>query len=176
MLNQKSNSLMHEYFTNFTYLKKGLLGYLAYISIAPPWLAAWLHKKRGVHINNYKTVYIAPNVLIDSSFPEHITIGDHVYITRGAKVICHTAFTRLAQEIVGREYTIGDVFIEEGAYNGVNAIVLPSVTVGYCAVVGAGAVVTNDVPPYAIVGGVPALVTGDIRELGESLKHVKTLV
>lgn len=163
---------MHEYFTNFTYLTKGLLGYLAYISIAPPWLAAWLHKKRGVQINNFKTVYIAPNVLIDTSFPEHVTIGDHVYITRGAKVICHTAFTPPGQEIVGREYTIGDVFIEEGAYIGINAIILPSVRVGYCAIVGAGAVVTKDVPPYAIVGGVPAQVTGDIRELGERLKHV----
>jgi acetyltransferase-like isoleucine patch superfamily enzyme len=176
MLNQKSNSLMLEYFTNFTYLKKGLLGYLAYISLAPPWLAAWLHKKRGVQIKNYKTVYIVSHVLIDSSFPEHITIGDHVYICRGAKVICHTTFTRPTQEIVGREYTIGDVFIEEGAYIGVNAIILPSIRVGYCAVVGAGAVVTKDVPPYAIVGGVPARITGDIRELSEKLKHVKTLV
>ena len=176
MLNQKSNSLMHEYFTNFSYLKKGLLGYLAYISIAPPWLAAWLHKKRGVHISNYKTVYIAPNVLIDSSFPEHITIGDYVYICRGAKVLCHTAFTRPAQEIVGREYTIGDVFIDEGVYIGVNAIILPSIRVGYCAVIGAGAAITKDVPPYAIVGGMPAQLIGDIRELGEKLKHVKTIL
>lgn len=156
---------MHEYFTNPAFLIKGFLGYLAYIAIAPPWLSAWLHKKRGVLIANYRTVYIGPNVLIDSSFPEHITIGDYVYITRGAKVICHTAFTPLTQEIVGYEYVIGDVFIEDGAYIGVNAVVLPSVRVGRCAVVAAGAVVTKDVPPYAIVGGVPARVIGDVREL-----------
>jgi len=165
MSNNKNNLLMHKYFTNFSFLLKGLLGYLAYISIMPPWFSAWLHKKRGVRISNYKSVYIAPNVLIDTSFPEHITIGDGVYITRGAKVICHTSFTPLAQEVVGHEYTIGDVVIEEGSYIGVNAVILPSVRVGRCAIVGAGAVVTKDVPPYAIVGGVPARVIGDVREL-----------
>jgi len=161
---------MHKYFTNPSFLLKGLVGYLAYVSIAPPWLAAWLHKKRGVQIGNYKTIYIAPNVLIDTSFPEHVTIGDGVYITRGAKVICHTAFTPLTQKIVGVEYTIGNVVIEEGAYIGVNAVVLPSVRVGRCAVIGAGAIVTKDVPPYAIVGGVPARIIGDVRELKNTLK------
>lgn len=165
MSNHKQTSLMHKYFTNPMFLIKGLLGYLAYIAIAPPWLSAWLHKKRGVQIDNYKSVYIAPNVLIDTSFPEHVSIGDGVYITRGAKVICHTAFTPLTQEYVGHEYTIGDVVIEEGAYVGVNAVILPSVHVGRCAVIGAGAVVTKDVPAYAIVGGVPASVIGDVRKL-----------
>lgn len=158
-------SLMRRYFTNPFFIVKGLLSYIAYVCIAPPWLSAWLHKVRGVKIDNYKTVYIAPNVLLDSSFPEHITIGNYVYITRGAKIICHTAFTPLTQEIVGQEFTIGNVVIEEGAYIGVNAVILPSVHVGRCAVIGAGAVVTKNVPPYAIMGGVPARCIGDVRKL-----------
>lgn len=175
MADNRPTSVMRKYFTNPSFLIRGFLGYLAYISIAPPWLSAWLHKKRGVNINNYKTVYIAPNVLIDTSFPEHITIGDGVYITRGAKVICHTAFTPLTQEIVGHEYTIGDVVIEDGAYIGVNAVILPSVRVGRCAVIGAGAVVTKDVPPYAIVGGIPARVIGDVNKL-QGRKNATTAI
>lgn len=169
-MSHKKNSLMHNYFTNPTFLIKGLLGYLAYISISPPWLSAWLHKKRGVRIANYRSVYIAPNVLIDSSFPEHITIGDGVYITRGAKIVCHTAFTPLTQAIIGHEYTIGDIIIEDGAYIGVNAVILPSVRIGCCAIVGAGAVVTKDIPPYAIVGGIPARIIGDVRNSSQVLK------
>lgn len=158
-----------KYFKSASFLWKGALAYLAYIVVVPPWLPAWLHKLRGVKIDNYRSVYIAPNVLIDTSFPEHIVIADNVYITRGAKVICHTSFTPPAQAYVGVEYTIGKVVIEEGAYLGVNAIVLPAVRVGRCAIVGAGAVVTKDVPPYAIVGGNPARVIGDVRKLGGRL-------
>jgi acetyltransferase-like isoleucine patch superfamily enzyme len=163
--------IMHKYFSSIDYLIKGVLGYIAYITIAPPWLSAWIHKKRGVKIQDYKTVYIAPNVVIDTSFPENVTIGNYVYITRGAKIICHTAFTPLTQKIVGVEYTVEDIVIEEGAYIGVNAVIMPSVRVGRCAIVGSGAVVTSDVPDYAIFAGVPARNTGDVRELfGRSKK------
>jgi len=165
---------MKKYFTNFGFLWKGLMGYLAYVSIAPPWLSAWIHKKRGVRIGDYKTVYIAPNVLIDTSFPEKVIIGDHVYITRGAKVIAHTAFTPMTQELTGMDCIVKDVIIEDGAYIGVNAVVLPDVRIGTCAIVGAGAVVTKDVPAYAIVGGVPARVTGDVRELADRIGKERT--
>ena len=46
---------------------------------------------------------------------------------------------------------------------GSNATILAGVTIGECAQVGAGAVVTRDVPDYAIVAGVPARVVGDVR-------------
>jgi acetyltransferase-like isoleucine patch superfamily enzyme len=47
---------------------------------------------------------------------------------------------------------------------GSNATILGNVTVGESAIVGAGAVVTHDVPDYAIVAGVPAQVVGDVRD------------
>ena len=57
----------------------------------------------------------------------------------------------------------GKVVIEDDAWIGLNAIILPGVVVGQGAVVGAGAVVTRNVPPYTIVGGVPAKVIGNRR-------------
>lgn len=50
----------------------------------------------------------------------------------------------------------GPVVIEDYVFVGVRAIILPGVHIGRGAVVAAGAVVTHDVPPYAVVGGVPA--------------------
>lgn len=57
--------------------------------------------------------------------------------------------------------TIGDkVIIEEYSWICSRAIILPGVKIGKCAVVASGAVVTKDVPDYAIVGGVPAKIIG----------------
>ncbi|EJB8473383.1 CatB-related O-acetyltransferase [Citrobacter freundii] len=50
----------------------------------------------------------------------------------------------------------GDTVLKDGCWLGMRAMIMPGVTVGEGAVVAAGAVVTKDVPPYAIVGGNPA--------------------
>jgi len=50
----------------------------------------------------------------------------------------------------------GKIIIQDDAWIGAGAIILPNVTIGKGAVVGAGAVVTKDVPPYTVVAGVPA--------------------
>ena len=53
-------------------------------------------------------------------------------------------------------YHPGPVVIEDDVWVGVNAVIMPGVTIGRGAIVGANAVVTKSVEPYAIVGGVPA--------------------
>ena len=55
-------------------------------------------------------------------------------------------------------YTYGKVTVKKNAWLGMNVTVCPGVTIGKYAVVAAGAVVTKDVPDYAVVGGVPAKV------------------
>jgi UDP-2-acetamido-3-amino-2,3-dideoxy-glucuronate N-acetyltransferase len=54
--------------------------------------------------------------------------------------------------------------IRRGASLGSNCTIMAGITVGQGALVGAGAVVTRDVPDYAIVAGVPARIVGDVRE------------
>jgi acetyltransferase-like isoleucine patch superfamily enzyme len=86
-----------------------------------------------------------------------ITIGDHCLFGRGVSFFAggHT-FDRpdlliLEQPLVAEPIVVGD-----DVYFGLNSIVLGGVTVGHGAIVGAGAVVTSDVPSGAIVVGVPA--------------------
>ena len=57
-----------------------------------------------------------------------------------------------------RIYTYGKVVVKKNAWLGMNVTICPGVTIGEYVVVAAGAVVTKDVPPYAVVGGVPAKV------------------
>ena len=67
--------------------------------------------------------------------------------------------------IIQTDLVIKPVRVDDGADIGVNAVLLPGVTVGRGAIVGAGAVVTKDVPSFAIVAGVPARI---LRSRGES--------
>ncbi len=57
-----------------------------------------------------------------------------------------------------KKYTYGKVLVKKNAWLGMNVTICPGVTIGEYAVVAAGAVVTKDVPDYAVVGGVPSKV------------------
>lgn len=153
------------YTNHIGFLIRALLGYLAYVAVFPMWLPSYLNKLRGVKIKNFKSVYIAPNVLIDSIFPELVTIEDGVYITRGAKILAHFNPTDAIAEIMKKDSIQQPVHIKKGSFIGVNAIILPGVVIGECAIIGAGAVVTKSVPDFAVVGGNPAQVIGDVREV-----------
>jgi acetyltransferase-like isoleucine patch superfamily enzyme len=59
--------------------------------------------------------------------------------------------------------------IKAGAVIGMRAVVLPGVTIGRSAMVAAGAVVTRDVPDFAVVQGIPARVVGDVKNLRGNL-------
>lgn len=63
------------------------------------------------------------------------------------------------------KYYTGEITIEDNVLLGARSIIMYNVTVGRNAIVAAGSVVTKDVPPYSIVGGNPAKVIGDTRNL-----------
>jgi len=84
---------------------------------------------------------IGRNVILNTgaTIDHHTTVGDHVHIAPGV-------------------HMGGEVQVGTGALVGIGAIVLPRVTIGEWSTVGAGAVVTSDVPPRTTVIGVPARV------------------
>lgn len=92
-----------------------------------------------------------------------ITIGDHTRIAAGAALYAFDH--QLDPDRLIREQPVRSRGIRIGSdvWIGANAGVTDGVTIGDHAVVGMGAVVTKDVPPWAIVGGVPATVVGDRR-------------
>jgi acetyltransferase-like isoleucine patch superfamily enzyme len=86
-------------------------------------------------------------------------LGDYVGWGPGARLLgsTHTGLP-ISVPIVATDLLISPTTIEAEADIGVNAVILPGVTVGKGAIVGAGAVVTRDVPAYAKAAGVPARV------------------
>lgn len=101
-------------------------------------------------------VWIGPQAYFDA---RQLTLEDYVGWGPGAKVLgsSHTALP-LERPIIETDLVIRPVRVERGADIGTGAILLPGVTVGEGSIVGAGAVVTKDVPPFAVVAGVPARV------------------
>jgi UDP-2-acetamido-3-amino-2,3-dideoxy-glucuronate N-acetyltransferase len=68
------------------------------------------------------------------------------------------------------DWEVTPTLIKKGASIGANATIVCGVTVGEYAMVGAGSVVTKDVPPYGLVIGNPAVVIGEVDKRGERIK------
>jgi galactoside O-acetyltransferase len=94
-----------------------------------------------------------------------ILIGNDVIV--GPNVVIRASNHRAAcTDIPMREqgHTGGRIEIGDDVWIGANAVILPNVTIGSHAIVAAGAVVTRDVPDYAVVAGVPARVIADRKQ------------
>lgn len=105
-------------------------------------------------------VAISPCVNIGADHGR-IEIGQHVAIGPGTVIrAANHRFSRQDVPIMRQGHHFGTVVIEDDVWIGANCVITPDVRIGKGAVVGAGAVVTRNVAPFSIVGGVPA------REIG----------
>jgi len=118
----------------------------------------------GVQINgSFENIYLKENVEIAQGVYFHahdmIKIGKNTAISPFVKIITNQN-PRLEINKLNKFYTsfTKPVIIEDNVYIGTGAIILPGVTVHEMSVVGAGAVVTKDVPSFTVVAGVPAKV------------------
>jgi acetyltransferase-like isoleucine patch superfamily enzyme len=107
-------------------------------------------------------VWIGPHSYFDA---RNLLLEDYVGWGPGAKVLgsAHTGVP-VDEPTITTDLVIAPVVVGFAADIGMNASILPGVRIGANSIVGAGAVVTHDVPDYAIVAGVPARVIRDRRD------------
>jgi acetyltransferase-like isoleucine patch superfamily enzyme len=111
----------------------------------------------GVRLGNHST--INRNVLLDGRMG--ITIGSNVSISEGTFIL---TLQHDLNDAVNFDNAGAPVIIDDYVFVGTKAIILPGVTLGRGAAVGAGAIVTKNVDPYTIVVGVPAKPIGTRRQ------------
>ncbi|OGC97844.1 hypothetical protein A2634_04865 [Candidatus Amesbacteria bacterium RIFCSPHIGHO2_01_FULL_48_32] len=86
-----------------------------------------------------------------------VRIGNYVQLGYNVNIVSvNHAYQNSSLPIKTQGEYGGQVIIEDDVWVGANAVILPKVKIGRGAIVGANAVVTKDVRPYSIVGGVPA--------------------
>jgi acetyltransferase-like isoleucine patch superfamily enzyme len=108
-----------------------------------------------------KRCWIGPGAYLDA---RDLVLEEFVGWGPGAKVLgSQHAGEPIEVAVIETDLVIAPVRVGQGADIGTNAVLLPGVTIGKNAVVGAGAVVTEDVDEYAIVAGVPARPLRDRR-------------
>src|SRR5262249_21134389 len=98
-----------------------------------------------------------------------IEIGAGCAISSGCTLYSQSNAFDPDEPIVDQPIRTGRVTVGDDVLLGARVTILPGVTVGDHAVVGAGAVVREDVPPWAIVAGVPARILGDRRDRSPAL-------
>ena len=117
-------------------------------------------------------VWIGPQSYFDA---RDLVIGNSVGWGPGAKVLgSEHSGCPIDVPLIQTDLIIAPVHINAWADIGVNAIILPGITIGRGAIVGAGSVVTRDVPDFAKVAGVPARVVGTRSKREKDLINAQT--
>lgn len=160
--------------TSALVLKTKIVCYFYLFKIAKNWIilnristrlrpAIW--RKTGCNIG--KNVSMGYDIYYDVHNAKLITIEDDVWVASRSLILCHKRDLSNYQKgdrYNDLGYIKSPVILKKGCVVGMAAIIMPGVTVGEGAIVGAGSLVVRDVPAWTIVTGNPAKV---IKELGE---------
>lgn len=143
----KANAILPNDNTYVKYLEELFGRSLEDVRILTPFICDF-----GNRVKFGKGVFINHSAILSAS--GGIEFEDGVMVAPGVRIATINHDMNRRHTI----YTYGKITIKKNAWVGMNVTICPGVTIGKYAVIAAGAVVTKDVPDYAVVGGVPAKV------------------
>lgn len=142
-----------------------------------------LLRAAGVNIGHGTTIMGSVHIHGSNKIGQHLQIGEYVrlntdcflditapimignYVGLGHEVLLMTSSHKIGESGCRAGELISEpISIKEGAWLGSRCTIMPGVTVGAGSIVGSGAVVTKDVPPNTLVGGIPAKVIRKIED------------
>lgn len=133
-----------------TRLKKLLFLHLQHLPMKSRSWRPTICKWGGVNIICPQKTFIGENVIFDTNHPEDITIEEGVRLAAGVRIVTH-----FMNPSTGG-YDRGLVKVCKGAYLGMGTMIVKPVTIGDGAIVGAGSIVTKDIPANEVWAGNPA--------------------
>lgn len=136
--------------------------------LSPRKLRPWVLKRIGAKVG--KNVFIGSKVWIDSGHADMLILEDHVHIAGECTLLCHQR--DLKNYCVGDDYAklgykVEKVHLKKGCLIGQRSMVMPGVTIGEGAIIGAYSLVTKDIPAWTIAIGRPAKVIKQIPKRDE---------
>ena len=134
----------------------------------PRKLRPWIMRRLGANVG--KNVFIGEYVRPDLNHSNLITIEDGVHIAADVRFLCHKKDLSgyCLGDIYGQQpYKYGEIHLCKNCAIGTGSLVMPGVTVGEGAVVGAGSLITKDIPAWTMAVGRPAKV---VKETNERVK------
>lgn len=120
----------------------------------------------NVKIQNYSSIYS------NAEIEDGVFIGPYVCLTNDKNPRAINPDSTLKDD---SDWVAGMTLIKKGASVGAGSIILPNVTIGEFALIGAGSVVSKNIPDYALVFGIPAKIKGYVCKCGTILTRKKIL-
>lgn len=151
-----------------SFLLKYLMNSWLLSPIEPRKVRPWVLRTIGCTVG--KDVFIGSQVWIDAGHTDMIVLEDHSHLDARCVVLCHKR--QLENYCVGDDYAklpykTGPVKLCKGCSVGTDTLLMPGVTIGEGAIVGAGSLVTKDIPAWTIAVGRPARVVKQIKKREE---------
>ncbi|MCM1142830.1 MAG: acyltransferase [Muribaculum sp.] len=158
--------VISKFFSNpYHALLNSMMDWVIFDPIAPRMLRPWLLRRMGAKVA--KGVFIGDHCHFDQNHADHIILEENVHIASGTRILCHLRNLKdyhMGDDYAKLPYRLGEVRLCKGCCVGMESMVMPGVTVGEGAIVGAASLVSKDIPAWTIAVGSPAKPVKNITE------------
>lgn len=157
--------LLESFWKHVSCFLLSMMNWVIFEPINPRMLRPFLLRRLGCKVG--KGVFIGDHVVVDENHADHIILEDHVHIASGTRLLCHQR--DLSNYCVGDDYAklgykLGIIHMKKGSLVGMESFIMPGVTIGEGAIVGAGSLITKDIPAWTVAAGRPAKVVKEIPQ------------